>query len=129
MSAPSIGAKILLVDDDHEFVLDLQTWLTKEGFHTRTVELGRAAIQDFLMYRPYAAVVLDLHMPKVDGFQVLREIKKADANAKVIVLTADPAARDGAAALGADAFVVKPVSREALCKLVASVANKAENAA
>jgi CheY-like chemotaxis protein len=129
MSAQSMGQKILLADDDHDFVLDLSTWLTKEGFRTTTVELGRAAIQHYLMYRPYAAVVLDLHMPKVDGFQVLREIKRADATAKVIVLTADDTARDSAAELGADAFVVKPITREAFCTLVASVANNAADAA
>jgi len=129
MNAQSMGPKILLVDDDHDFVLDLNTWLSKEGFHTRSVELGQAAIQQYLMYRPYAAVVLDLHMPKVDGFQVLREIKKTDANAKVIVLTADATARDTAAELGADAFVVKPVTREAFCTLVGNLANHAAHAA
>jgi CheY-like chemotaxis protein len=115
---------VLVVDDDSDFVLDLKTWLTQEGFRTHAVEVGRAAFQRYCMYRPYAVVVLDLHMPKVDGFQVLKRIKQADANTKVAVLTADAAARDTAAELGADAFVVKPVGRKSVCELVHRLTNE-----
>jgi CheY-like chemotaxis protein len=129
MSAQSVGPKVLVVDDDSDFVFDLKTWLTQEGFRIHAVEVGQAAIQRYWMYRPYAAVVLDLHMPKVDGFQVLKQIKKADANTKVAVLTADATARDEANALGADAFVVKPVGRKAVCELVHGLTNTAARAA
>ena len=78
MSAQSVGPKVLVVDDDHDFVFDLEMWLTQEGFSTYSAEVGQAAIQRYWMYRPYAAVVLDLHMPKVDGFQVLKQIRQAD---------------------------------------------------
>ena len=129
MTAKSMDSKILVVDDDSDVVFDLGMWLTKEGFTVHDVGVGQAAIQRYNMYRPYAAVVLDLHMPKVDGFEVLKQVKKTDANAKVVVLTGDASARDRAVALGADVFVVKPVRREAFCKLVGRVARRARNAA
>ena len=78
MTTPARKPKVLVVDDDHEFACDVKMWLTKEGFCTQVVEVGQAAIQRYRLYRPYAAVVLDMHMPKVDGMQVLREIKKTD---------------------------------------------------
>ena len=129
MSAQSVGPKVLVVDDDSDFVFDVKTWLTQDGFCAHAVEVGQAAIQRYWMYRPYAAVVLDLHMPKVDGFQVLKQIKKADANTKVAVLTADATARGTAAELGADAFVVKPVGRKAVCELVHRLTDTAACAA
>jgi CheY-like chemotaxis protein len=110
--------KVLLVDDDQDFVSDLEMWLTKLGFCAHVAQLGQAAIQHYRMYRPYDAVILDLHMPKVDGLQVLTEIKREDATAKVAVLTADAAARENAMAMGADAFLVKPVGRKAICRLL-----------
>ena len=129
MSAQSVGPKVLVVDDDPGFVVDMKSWLTQEGFLTHAVETGQAAIQRYCLYRPYAAVVLDLHMPKVDGFQVLKQIKQADANTKVAIVTADAAARDTAAALGADAFIVKPVGRQTVCELVRRLTDRAECAA
>ena len=118
MTTQAGNPKVLLVDDDHDFVFDLKTWLTKLGFRAHVAELGQAGIQHYRMYRPYDVVILDLHMPKVDGLQVLREIKRADATAKVAVLTADAAARENAMAMGADAFLVKPVGRKAICELL-----------
>lgn len=127
MTSRAEKPKVLLVDDDHNFASDCRTWLAREGFCTQAVGVGQAAIQRYRLYRPYDAVILDLHMPKVDGFQVLREIKRADARAKVAVLTGDGSARDNAVALGADAFVVKPVGRETVCKLVRTLVNNANN--
>ena len=106
--------KVLIVDDDPDFLFDLKTWLTHDGFKAHTAEVGRTGIQRFRLYRPYAVVILDLHMPKIDGFDVLKEIKAIDIKAKVVVLTGDASARDRAEALGADAFIVKPVGRTEL---------------
>jgi CheY-like chemotaxis protein len=110
--------KVLVIDDDHEFLSDLKAWLTREGFRTHGVGLGKAGIQHFRLYRPYAAVVLDLHMPKVSGLDVLREIKSTDIGTRVAVLTGDATARDQAFAHGADAFAVKPIGRKGICELV-----------
>lgn len=61
-------------------------------------------------------LLLDLHMPRVDGFAVLRWLrdKRVSLDMKVIVLTADDAARSEALALGADAFLIKPLDLKQL---------------
>ena len=114
--------KILVVDDDAGFASDLKMWLSREGFCVHVAQVGRAAIQFHRLYRPYTAVLLDLHMPKVDGFEVLKEIKNTDIGTRVAVLTADATARDRASALGADAFLVKPINRKVICGLIQQLA-------
>ena len=118
MSPQFKSKKILVVDDDAGLTSDLKMWLSREGLRVHVVQVGRAAIQFYRMYRPYTAVLLDLHMPKVDGFEVLREIKSCDINARIAVLTADVHARDRACALGADAFLLKPINRKAISELI-----------
>jgi len=118
MNARHEHPKVLVIDDDHDFLCDLKAWLSREGFRIHGVELGKAGIQYFRLYRPYAAVVLDLHLPKVSGLDVLREIKSADIGTKVAVLTGDATARDQAFAHGADAFAIKPIGRKGICELV-----------
>lgn len=108
-------SKVLVVDDDNTFTGHVRSWLEKEGFVVHVAEVGRAAIQRFTLYRPYAAVLLDLHMPKVDGFEVLRAIRQMDLDSPVFVLSGDYQAREKVIQLGADTFLQKPVSRETLC--------------
>ena len=122
MNAELTDKKILVVDDDAGFASDLRIWLRREGFCVHVAHVGKAAIQFHRLYRPYTAVLLDLHMPKVDGFEVLKEIKGTDVRTRVAVLTADATMRDRANALGADAFVVKPIDREAICGLMQQLA-------
>jgi len=128
MSFEPMRKKVLLVDDDTSFASDLKTWLSREGFCVHVAQVGRAAIQFYNLYRPYAAVVLDLHMPKVDGYQVFREIKKADATCKVAMLTADATAYNRAMSLGPDAFLLKPVGRQAICELICRLTCNPEGA-
>jgi DNA-binding response OmpR family regulator len=112
----------LVVDDDAGFASDVKIWLSREGFRVHVAHVGRAAIQFHRLCRPYSAALLDLHMPKVDGFDVLKEIKSTDLRTRVAVLAADPSARGKATALGADAFLVKPINRHAICGPVQQLA-------
>ena len=122
MSPQFTNRKILVVDDDADFASDLKMWLSRERFSVHVAQVGRAAIQFHRLYRPYTAVLLDLHMPKMDGFEVLKDIKSTDVGTRVAVLTADATTRSRANALGADAFLVKPINRRAICGLMQQLA-------
>ena len=80
---------------------------------------GREALE---LYRAGRAAVLflDLTMPELTGFQVLEAIRREDLNAFVIVVSADiqPLAQERVRALGAIAFVAKPVTPEALLPIL-----------
>ena len=78
--------KLLIVDDDHELCSMLVEYLGPEGFATETVGTGPMAL-DRLVRGPVDLVVLDVMLPELSGFEVLRRIR-ATSRMPVIMLTA-----------------------------------------
>ena len=83
--------RVLVVDDDESIRLLIQRLLGKHGFAVETASDGGAAL-DMISKDGYDALVLDLMMPRVDGFTVLRQLisEKPELVAKTIVATAYP---------------------------------------
>jgi len=109
-------SKVLIIDDDQPNVELMTAYL--EGHVDEVLGLTdpRQAEEVFLEFQP-DIVVLDLHMPHVDGFEVLRRLRSARTSLgflPVIVLTGDEThvARNTALILGADEFLTKPVDRQ-----------------
>ncbi len=105
--------RILIIDDENANVLLLSSLLEREGYSDIvTVTDPTTAVDAFVRSEP-DLVLLDLMMPKVDGFQLLEALKRHDRPDEfrpVLVLTADSTiqARRRALALGAKDFVSKP---------------------
>src|SRR5690242_16759330 len=100
---------VLICDDDellHEAIGD---HLQAEGYAVLTVEDGGAALQAIDEALP-DVVVLDLHMPRVDGFTVLRRVRELHASLPVIVMTGHGGISSAieATKLGASAYLCKP---------------------
>jgi len=104
-----------VVDDEPEIRRALRTGLGYQGFDVRAVESGEEAIAQAASWRP-DVVLLDLGLPGIDGFEVLRELRRRDRRAAVIVVSVMPGERDKVRALdlGADDYVVKPFGVEEL---------------
>lgn len=107
------GEKILVADDDPDILRLLRRVLRRHGFPTVTAEDGGEALTKIASERP-ALVLLDLKMPGVDGFQVLRTLKAGAStrNIPIIVMTGAEAYRDSVGhvmALGAADFLRKPL--------------------
>lgn len=101
--------KILIAEDEDNLRETLALHLTEEGYETTTAANGNDAIP--LLYgREFHLVVLDLKMPYIDGFQVLKVVKSTFPKTKVIVLTAyaDLANITKCRELGADEVIGKP---------------------
>ncbi len=102
--------KILLVEDDDSLASTYLTRLQLEGFTVKRVANGEEALQTTLDFKP-DLILLDVMMPKVNGFDVLDILKNTPeiANIKVIMLTAlsQQADKDRAGALGVDDYLVK----------------------
>ncbi len=102
--------KILLVEDDDNLANVYQARLEVEGFEVRRVPNGEDALAVATEYKP-DLVLLDVMMPKVDGFDVLDILRNtpATANLKIIMLTALSQENDRARAtqLGVDDYLVK----------------------
>ena len=106
--AKEIKQRILLVDDDANILRLVEMYLTKEGFSVVTAVDGIKASQQFKA-NPPSLMLLDVLLPGMDGWQVLREVRKA-SNIPVIMLTAKDDTFDKVLGLelGADDYIVKP---------------------
>jgi len=82
--------KILLIDDDEELCMELASILSDEGYSVETA-LNGARGKQLLETQVYALVILDLKLPKITGFELLRFIKARSTEApKVMVLSGRP---------------------------------------
>jgi DNA-binding response OmpR family regulator len=108
--------RVLIVDDEPNIVVSLDFLMRKQGYDTRTVDDGLAAVTVALDYRP-DLVLLDVSLPGQDGFEVCRELReRLDGEFKIVMLTARGRETEVAKglALGADAYVTKPFSTREL---------------
>ena len=103
--------KLLIVDDEIEVIETLSELFLSLGYHVLGAGSGDEAVA-ILEREPVDLVVLDLHMPGLPGEEVIRHIKAKAAKTKVVVVTGYPERGAGARALGCDALLTKPFSRE-----------------
>lgn len=112
--------KILIVDDDQNICELLRLYLAKEGYETLIAHDGEKALELFEQNKPNM-VLLDVMMPKMDGWEVCRRIR-AQNNTPIIMLTAKGETFDKVLGLelGADDYVVKPFdSKEVVARIKA----------
>jgi two-component system OmpR family response regulator/two-component system response regulator QseB len=102
--------RILLVEDDPLLGDGIRAGLRQQGFQVDWVSDGEAAQRE-LRAQPYAAAVLDLGLPRMDGIEVLQCVRRAGVEAPILVLTARDAVPDRIRGLdiGADDYIVKPI--------------------
>ena len=105
------GGNVLVVDDDPIVCDVLERYLLREGFRVRTAEDGQLAVDAVDAERP-DLIVLDLMLPRLDGFEVFRRVRSRDRSTAVIMLTARGDETDRIVGLraGADDYVAKPFS-------------------
>ncbi|KAB3531373.1 response regulator [Alkaliphilus serpentinus] len=114
---------ILIVDDAAFMRMMIKDVLTKNGFEVvGEAENGAKAIEKFKELAP-ALTIIDITMPEVDGIQAVKEIKKLDANAKVIMCSAmgQQAMVIEAIQAGAKDFIVKPFQADRVIEAVKKV--------
>ena len=117
----NMGAKILVVDDDVNICDILRMYLEREGYEVKTVNDGAEGIATFKMYDP-DLVLLDIMLPKKDGWQVCREIRETSTK-PIIMITAKGEIFDKVLGLelGADDFIVKPFDTKEVTARVKAV--------
>ncbi len=108
---------LLIVDDETEICDFLKTFFEEREFDVRTAHSGEEAMEQVEKSKPQV-VLLDVHMPGMDGMKVLREIKSRYPGVKVIMVTALETREkiEEAMRLGADNYITKPLSLEYLEK-------------
>ena len=110
---------IAIVDDEASLRKALQRLLRSTGTNAEAFTSGEEFLASLLTHRP-DCVLLDLHMPCVTGFDVLVRMAESGVNVPVIIITGQdsPEAHERAMALGATAYLCKPINDEALLEAV-----------
>ena len=116
-----MATKILVVDDDPNICDLLRLYFENEGYEVKTASDGAEGVSYFKMYEP-DLVLLDIMLPKKDGWQVCREIRETSSK-PIIMITAKGEVFDKVLGLelGADDFVVKPFDMKELSARIKAV--------
>ena len=118
--------KILVVDDESRMRKLVQDFLVKRDFDVLEAENGEEAVEIFYQQKEIALIILDVMMPKMDGWQVCREIRR-DSKVPIIMLTAKSDERDELLGfeLGVDEYISKPFSPKILVARVEAILRRA----
>jgi DNA-binding response OmpR family regulator len=106
-----LNARVLIVDDQSSHVLLLERMLRDAGYTSVESTTDPTVVCELHRKNRYAAILLDLKMPGMDGFQVMEALKEVDSddNLPVLVITAEPGHKLRALRAGARDFVSKPL--------------------
>ena len=114
--------KILVADDEARMRKLLRDFLIRENYEVAEAEDGEAALSVFENDKDISLIILDVMMPKLDGWEVCREIRK-QSDVPVIMLTAKDTESDELESFesGADEYVSKPVSPKVLMARISAI--------
>ncbi|MBQ3935072.1 MAG: response regulator transcription factor [Clostridia bacterium] len=116
---------ILLVEDERALASAIKRILEKNGYRVDAVEDGQSAV-DYAKAIEYQLIILDVMLPKMDGFEVLRILRRDKLRTPILMLTARSAVRDKVAGLngGADDYLTKPFDTEELLARVGALTRR-----
>ncbi len=114
--------KILVIDDESRMRKLVRDFLNKKGYEVLEAADGEAALDIFYENKDIALLILDVMMPKMDGWQVCREIRKT-SKVPIIMLTAKSDEKDELLGfeLGVDEYITKPFSPKILVARVEAI--------
>jgi two-component system, OmpR family, KDP operon response regulator KdpE len=109
MTTPSVHLRVLVVDDEPAIRRFLRASLTAQGYQASEAQSGQAALDLFRRDKP-DVLVLDLGLPDIDGFEIIKQVREGGSAIPIIVLSsrADEVGKVRALDLGADDYVTKP---------------------
>ena len=121
--------KILVVDDESRMRKLIKDFLVRSGYEVLEAENGEQAVDMFLRIKDIELLILDVMMPKMDGWEVCREIRK-NSKVPIIMLTAKATEADELKGfeLGVDEYISKPFSPKILVARVEAVLRRSNAA-
>ena len=119
---------VLLVDDEPSILQLARMYLERDGFRIQEAKDGEAALEAITRLQP-ALVVLDIMLPKLDGFEVCRRVRAENNSVAILMLTARDEDIDKILGLelGADDYLTKPFNPRELVARVKAILRRGEN--
>ncbi|MTI67929.1 MAG: response regulator transcription factor [Firmicutes bacterium] len=119
--------KVMVIDDDKNIAELISLYLEREGYQTKEYLSGVDALEDFSNFTP-DLVILDIMLPKIDGYDMCTEIRKK-SDVPIIMVTAKGETFDKVLGLelGADDYIVKPFEAKELLARVKAVLRRYNN--
>jgi len=104
---------ILIVDDDKEICDYMETFLTRDGYQVKALTNPHEAVEEVRSGR-YHLIILDLMMPKIDGIELLQQIRRVDTDIAVIIFTGYPSLETAVTSMKLDVvdYIKKPFNPE-----------------
>jgi len=116
----SLGKRVLIVDDDEHIRVIVSKLVEHAGYRTLTAPGGAEALAHLVTGEPVDLIILDIDMPGMNGFEVLKRARDKGVTAPVVMLTArtkDEHVLEGYQ-LGADYYVTKPFQAQTVLNIV-----------
>jgi len=115
---------VLVIEDDPRSIRLMELILRSQGYEAVMARNGREGL-DAVRRRPFDVILLDLMLPEVDGFEVLRQLRNdpdlADVPVIITSARARPTTKEEAAELGANYYLTKPYRKAELLDVIASL--------
>ncbi len=113
-SAVPLGGRILVVEDNPVNQMVIRRLLTRLGCEVDVVDCGAAAVER--AKERYSAIIMDVQMPEMDGYETSRRIRAGGSSTPIVALTASAMSgdRERCLAAGMDDYLTKPVQRDTL---------------
>ena len=111
--------RILVIDDDIDFLDLISTILMEEGYVVDTAKSGEEAIEKCIE-ELYSLLLIDIKLPDFEGIHLLTRIQDTDPKMRKVILTGYPTLENAQKALnlGADVYLIKPIEVEKLLKTI-----------
>lgn len=119
MSQLSATSSIAVLDDDPDLLAVMEKWLADAGYAVEAFS-SSPALADVLNVQRFDLLLLDYHLPKMNGVELLKSVRLEKTNTKCVMISAgaDGAAKAEATRAGASAFLTKPIDRNSLLQTI-----------
>ena len=120
--------RVLLVEDEPHIRYSLRFNLETEGYEVVEAANGVEALQQYKDHCPFVAIILDVQLPEMDGFEVARRIRQSDERTQILMLTARAADEDRVTGFkaGVDDYITKPFHLQELLLRISRMTERAQ---